>query len=70
MTIKITTSRHTRKEGSNVRVVTFDTKQEHNAVCSSNVTTEATASGGIKGWGDWDLFKKNMEKTGYQVDGE
>ncbi len=69
----ISTTRHTRKQGVNVRLVTFDTAAEESAICSSNVTTQAIskeATGALIAWGDWNRFKTSLTERGYNVQGE
>lgn len=69
MTITVKETRHTRKQGSNVRRLNFDNKDEHDAICSSNVTTQGIDGNdnALYAWGDWDVFNKIMTERGYNI---
>lgn len=70
--ITISNTRHTRKQGSNVRIVGWETVDEGLAVHSTNITTQGIGDlkARVIGWGDWKKFKSTLTNLNYEVQGE
>lgn len=66
--ILILTTRHTRKQGANVRLLQYNTKAEHDVICRAGLTVQGISDcdNAVYAWGDWAKFTHDLEKSGIE----